>query len=459
MNDKTQQVPEKKAVGEITTAERKHIFSLPPEEALDAIIDSPYAAELTQSFPEEDLYLLIHEIGIDDSLQLLSMASDAQWTYLLDMETWEGDRPDTTALARWLNHLLNADPDRLVGRYFAEHLESFESYLFRNITVVVREKNQDPSEFGDAFFTLDDQYYIRLSDDPDMVASDEDFEKNRKTFLRQFLVRLAGYDHPRYQKILLEVASIIPAEAEEEAYRMRNVRLAEKGFLPFDEALGIYQPLNPGDLDRAEAKEGIGASGSDIPSTMLLSPVKMAQEGNVFTQALGLIATDRQMEQIQVELAGLSNQIISADRLKVTEREQLDNVVKKATGYIGLGLEECVSDTGKIDLHRAVALIQRFPLSHIFRIGYGLALKLKWRAEKWHKQSWTASQGLPLGFWDEQYVGVLGGLMIKKPLLYDNYRTGVLYREFATRDDIREVEDTLDEVIAFDDLFSRMTLP
>lgn len=459
MNDGNQQIPEKKAVGEITTAERRHIFSLSPEDALDAIIDSPHAAELVRSFPEEDFHLLIHEIGIEDSLQLLAMASDEQWTYLLDVETWEQDHPDTTALTRWLNHLLGADPDRLVGRYFTEHLESIELYLFRNIAVLVREEDQDPSEIDDAFFTMDDQFYIRVVDDPDVLESDEDFDKNRKIFLRQFLTRLAGYDYPRYQKILLEVASVIPAETEEEAYRMRNVRLAEKGFLPFDEALGIYQPLKPGDLNREAVKEGIGASEKDIPSTMLLSPVKIAEEGNVFTEALGLIATDRRLEQIQAELAGLSNQIISADRLKIREREQLDDVVKKATGYIGIGLEECVSGTGRIDLLRAVELIERFPLSHIFRIGYGRALRLKWRAEKWHAQSWTATQGLPLGFWGERCLGVLGGLLIKKPLFYDNYRTGVLYREFAARDDIGETESTLDEVIAFDDLLSRMVLP
>ena len=39
---------------------------------------------------------------------------------------------------------------------------------------------------------------------------------------------------------------VIPAEAEEEAFRQRNVRLAEKGLLPFEEAVGIYQPLPAG---------------------------------------------------------------------------------------------------------------------------------------------------------------------------------------------------------------------
>jgi len=44
--------------------------------------------------------------------------------------------------------------------------------------------------------------------------------------------------------VLLEATHVIPAETEEEELRWRNVRLAEKGFLAFDEAIGIYQRSN-----------------------------------------------------------------------------------------------------------------------------------------------------------------------------------------------------------------------
>ena len=47
---------------------------------------------------------------------------------------------------------------------------------------------------------------------------------------------------------------MIPAESEEEQFRLRNVRLGEKGFLPFHEAVGIYQPLRPEKLPSARKK-------------------------------------------------------------------------------------------------------------------------------------------------------------------------------------------------------------
>jgi hypothetical protein len=91
-------------------------------------------------------------------------------------------------------------------------------------------------------------------------------------------------------------------------------------------------------------------------------------------------------------------------------------------------------------------------------VGYGLALELKWRAEKWRKKSWFEKEGLLLSFWGEDWLGVLGGLLIKKPLFYDNYKTGVLYREFISMEDIKKTENALNEIIAFDELLSRMTI-
>jgi hypothetical protein len=53
---------------------------------------------------------------------------------------------------------------------------------------------------------------------------------------------------------------------------------------------------------------------------------------------------------------------------------------------------------------------------------------------------------------------VLGGLLLKKPLFYDNYKTGVLYREFASLKDIEAMEDIFNQVKAVDDLLSLMPI-
>jgi len=225
--------------------QRKKILSLPPEKALDAILDSPQPAALVHSCSEEDLYFLIHDIGPEDSLQLLSLASNRQWEYILDMETWERDRLEISSVTRWLYLLLKTDPNRLVQWTINEKSDLIEHYLFKTIEVRIRNHDQDPSDFGEDFFTYDDTFYVRFIKDPLVPEPDNSIHKtHQEEFLSQFLERLAGFDHSIYQNVLLESSGIIPAELEEEAYRLRNVRLGEKGFLPFDEAISIYQPLS-----------------------------------------------------------------------------------------------------------------------------------------------------------------------------------------------------------------------
>ena len=438
--------------------QRKEILSLPAEKALDRILDSPQPAAIVHSFPEEDFYFLINDIGLEDSLQLLSLASDKQWEYILDIEVWEKDRISINNVTKWLDLFLKADSQRFVRWFLNKKTDFIEFYLFKNIEVKIREHDQDPSIFGDDFFTLDDVFYIRFVDLPSGAESDSNFIKTRNEVLSKFIDRLAGYDHNIYQNVLIEAFSIIPSEYEEEAFRLRNVRLAEKGFLPFDEAIGIYQPLKPEVLSGQSAKFIAESSEGRLYIPVPHYSTGILKEDNLFTDSLKKIEKDDVLQQIQIELAGLANQIIVADQRVIKNKEDLDYIVKKTCGYISIGLKRLTEEGGNLDENRTVALIERFPLSKIFRVGYGLVLELKRRAEKWRKISWFEKKRLPLSFWGEGWIGVLGGLLIKRPLYYDNYKTGVLYREFYSIEDIKYAEKVLNEIIAFDSLLSYMAV-
>ena len=443
--------------------QRKKLLSLPPEEMLNSILNSTQSTALVHSFSEEDFYFLIHNIGIEDSHPLLYLASDKQWGYIIDLEAWEKDRIELASVTRWFDLLFNVDPNRFLKWSLDQNTEFMEFYLSKNIEVKIREHDQDPSELGDAFVTVDDMFYIRFLDKPTDVETDdnESYEtdkKHRDAFLLKYLKTLANNDYIAYQKVLLESIGVIPAESEEETYRLRNVRLAEKGFLPYEKAIGIYQPMKIHDFKIQENKFI-----TQDPDRKLFFPVPiyhtgLIEEENHFTIALKNIKSDVVLEQIQIEFAGLCNQIISADQKTIREKDELKIMVKKACGYLNIGLEKLTENDDKGNMEHFTALIQNHPLSSIFRLGFGLALELKWRAERWLKNSWFSSKGLLLGFWGEECMGVLGGLLIKKPLYYDNYKTGELYREFISVDDIKKTENILNEIISFDELFSLISI-
>ncbi|MEA3428305.1 MAG: DUF6178 family protein [Thermodesulfobacteriota bacterium] len=439
--------------------QRKEILSLPADKALDYILNAPNPYALVPSFPEEDLYFLVHDIGLEDSLSLLSLASGKQWEYMVDIEVWKKDRIEIRSVTKWLDLLFRADPDRFIKWFLDKKLEFIEFYLFKNIEVIIRKHDQDPSDFGKGFFTLDNTFYVRFRDYPFEVESDGQFQKIRNKFLTNFIHRVAAYNLITYQNVLLESSSVIPSELEEEDYRLRNVRLAEKGFLPFDEAIGIYQPLKAQDIDKQGKKYSLVGPDLGLHLPVPVYTAGMLQEHNLFTDALQTIKTEDVLLQIQSEFAGLANQIIAADQKNIRNRDELRNVVKKACGYISIGIERLTGADKTLDANQSAALIQKYMLSHVFRVGYTLCLELKWKAEKWRSKSWFAKNGLALSFWDEEWLGVLGGLLIKKPLFYDNYKTtSSLYREFSSVEDIREAEKVLNEVIAFDNLLSLMTI-
>ena len=184
----------------------------------------------------------------------------------------------------------------------------------------------------------------------------------------------------------------------------------------------------------------------------------MLSEDNHFTRALAAIDGADQLHYIQSEFANLCNQIIVADHKTIRERDQLREIVKKSCGYLSIGLERLCGKGEKLDPGRTAALIGRYPLQQIFRVGFGAALDLKWRAEKWLDTCWFAANGLRLTFWGENWLGVLGGLLIKKPLFYDNYKTGVLYREFASLEEVRTTEEIFNQIREVDDLLSLMSI-
>jgi len=440
-------------------SQRKEILALNPEKALARIFEAKHPAAIIHSFPETDLYFLINDIGISDAYEILALASDRQWEYILDIELWEKDRIDINSVTRWLDILFQAAPARFIKWAVEKMPEFIEYYLYKNIKVAIREHDEDPSDLGKDLVTVDDVFYIRITDDyytpveSDTETEEDDDREKRELFIKQMLEKIAEYDYGTYRNMLFETMTVLPAEMEEEFYRLRNVRLEEKGFLPFYEAVGVYAPLKPKALagrKKISKKRDQSVSLMPVP----LYPFGMLKEDNLFAMSIKRIEPAEILGNLQVEFAGLCNRIISADQRTIKSRDELKEIVKKACGYLSIGLERLAPEGEKPDISRTAALIEKYHLEHIFRTGFGLALEAKERAEKWLMKSWFRAQGLPLGFWGEEWTGVLGGLLIKKPLYFDNYKTGYIYREFLSLPDVTESRRTLEEIIAFDNLLS-----
>lgn len=432
--------------------QRRTALSMPPEKVVDFILNSRQPAALVHSISEIDLYLLMKDIGVEDSFEVLSLASNSQWEFFLDMAVWKRDRIEMGSLTRWLNLRFLADPERFIKWVLTEQTEFFELYLFKNIQLRVLEADEEPADIPDSFMTIDNALFYSFLPDSELMYPSEGEEadesgsnENRYSFITQFLEKLYSYDPIQYQNVMLETQSILAAEAEEEANRLRTVRLAEKGFLPFDEAIGVYQPLRPDSIPERIVSTKI-TKGFIHPSQAYASA--MMSHDSLFNRSLKALKNDDILAEIEAEFAFLANQLVVADQIKVESRTDIEKIVKKTIGYLTIGIERL--SKGQDDVSSHASVIRTKMLSGIFRVGFGAALELKTRAMKWVKESWFSSVKLPLSFWTEEWVGLIGGLLIKKPLFFDNYKTGSLYREFRSLDDIEKTGNILEQIIVMD---------
>ncbi|MDJ0882828.1 MAG: DUF6178 family protein [Desulfobacterales bacterium] len=435
-------------------AQRRQCLALPPEQALTHILEHSQPAALVHSFPEEDFYFLLQEIGPDDALPLVTLGSYRQLEFVLDQQVWDRDRIDFKSLFVWFERLIAADPTRMVRWLAAEKSNLVEYYLFNSIAIRMREHDQDPADFGPSFFSFDNFFYVRILDIPATEPLGEALQKQHRRLVRRILERLAEDDHVHYQRLLLAAMNVVPAEAEEEAYRLRNVRLAEKGFLPFEEAVGLYQPLRFDHFHQTAAR--FQSLVADENTRLPMAPLDLIASDQLFHQALRAIPPGEALDQIQSEFASLSNRITVADRLKPESRAALSVAVHKACGYLSIGLER-LEPTPPLAASAARNL-QAFTLEGLFRLGYSQAVVLKQEAENWVTASWFARAGLPLTFWGETGLGVLGGLLLKRPLFFDRDRQGHRYREFHCLDDIQATGAQLAQLRAIDRLLDQMPI-
>ena len=438
---------------------RREILSLPADKAMDRILSENHPLPLVHSFSEEDLFFLIHETGPEDSLPVLAMASSRQLNFILDQEVWDKDRIDIGAVSRWIGLMLEADPERFRKWLMHENTELLENFLRYTVELRIREHDEDPSDFGDDFFTFDNIFYHRIISGKNMESSGDDPENRPESDIpetaRRLLQEMIFEDHERYRNILLETAQLISAEAEEDAYRWRNVRLSEKGLLPMEEAVEIYQPITAEQLESIRIA-GKKAHKSRKPVVLFSESPFQLMHDTPLSDTLTLIEGKEGIDVLQQDFAALCNRIITADQARVKTREDLTAIVKKACGYIRIGLDNIAGmKSSRPEPHE---LILEYPISAVFKMGFGAALRIKWRAQKWVAKSWFKSRGLSLKFWGEKWVGVLGGVLIKKPLYFDNYKTGVLYREFQSIEEIRQTEKAVDDVISTDNLLSLLDI-
>ncbi len=415
---------------------------LPGNKILDQILGHKDSRKLVQALPCEDFFWLVKKVGEDDSLPLLELASVEQWQYLFDLEIWKKDRLDVAYTSLWMKRLQQADSIRLV-RWLLSDGESLAFYHFyKSIEVIEVNSDDEVYDIPEGFFSLDGVFFIRVID------------SQYRESIEHILRVMAEDDFNRYQALLLGLAGVSPAETEEGMYRLRNVRLAEHGFLPFEEAMSVYAPLNPETLKTDKQQELLDIlDDNEILDMVPVSPLSHVGAENMLTEAIGRINDPIFLDRIRLEFAGLCNQILSADGLMDQELDVLIRTCHRAGRYLNLAIERLCGR----DIVSAELLLRDHSLVSLFRVGFGLALKVKWEAERWLQGSWFYGQGLETDFWGDHWGGILTGLLDKRPTFYVVLQEEEHYKDFEWLSELGESLKVLRCLMVLDSLIEKLT--
>lgn len=416
-------------------------LSLSGDRLLKQILDGKNPEELVRRLSSDDFYWIVKKIGDEESLALLELASEEQWQHLLDLDVWDKDILSPVKSLAWFRLLADAAPERLTAWLLGEEREFMSLLLFRTAEVIIKDEGDDALPPAD-WFTLDGRFYIK--------ALEEEEQDNVEALLSM----LGKNDHALYQQLLFDLAAISPAEAEEELYRLRNVRIAEHGFLPFEEAIAVYAPLDPSALDTETMPLLPGKLMLEEEATFVPTlPRLQLQKESLLAQTFAAISDSLLFDRLSLEFADLANRLIVAGNYtEISSPEILAASCRQAGGYLNIILERMCGR----DINCAESLLRNHPLLTLFRTGYGLAAKLRRDAKRWLSESWFIRQGLKNDFWGSGWSESLNGLLMERPMFYEANAGAGLFRDFLTLDEIEDLSKKLTMMQSLDRMLSRL---
>jgi len=406
------------------------------------ILDLERPEVFVRGLSGEDFFWIVKRIGEDDCLPVLELASEEQWQYLLDLEIWDKDQLNPKETLLWFSRLAEADQERFSSWIITGECDLFSLLLLRTAQVVLKEKDE-----GDAlpppFFTFDGCFYVKA-----LRAEEQDI-------LEKLLRNLARTDYERYQALLHGLAGIIPAEAEEELYRLRNGRISEHGFLPFEEAVGIYAPLDPSALGDGPPPPLPGTVAyPECRHLIPLSPILIADERGLISRVLSRIDDSGVLDRIRQEFSDICNRIIAAEApARIGDSGVIARACGRAAAFLKLALNCVCADRADF----AEQIIRNHSIQTIFRVGFGFAAALNREASRWRRESWYVSRGWDNDFWGSPWGENLEGLLASRPRFFVGGGSGELYRDFETARDLDEARRRLRHVQALDALLARLS--
>jgi hypothetical protein len=327
---------------------------------IDALLSQDDAAGAIAQLAPSEIYELVHEVGFEDAADLIHLATPAQIQGCLDLDGWAKDELDLAPMKPWISALIDAGFEKLGEVWGALDSELRALVLQRQVKIYDVNLGEEPAEDneGPIMSTPDSFFMIELLGDDDS-----------QRLVQRLIEDLYRADADLARHTIMAARSEPPAELEENSYRWRSGRLADLGYVDFYDALDLFRPLEPGQVQIGEGSQ------DPVSDSEARLPIVVAEQviGRLFlARALAAIADPAEAERLEAGLMVLVNKVLAAGRAKPGQPEVVRRGALYATATLSLGLETLARG----DVERATQALGTVGLERMFRVGYTVTQKL-----------------------------------------------------------------------------------
>lgn len=339
--------------------QRRKLALLSSKGKLDALLSAENAAALIRSVPAEDLYFAIVDVGLADAVEVVQLASPAQFRAFVDLGGWKKDSVDAGAVLAWLRAARGEDPAAFLRKLTGLDLEVLELVLRTHVIVHSLEENPDVNPQRPTLETPEGKYLLEIT------AEDADFP-----IVREILSDLLAQNPFEAVRLLEAIRWEVPTELEEQAYQFRQARLGDLGFPPLEEAAALFSRVK-------------------LPPRPAVAPGLTGPERIDYLDAALRGLTPQERDALQDELRYLVNSALVAEGAEPGDGRAIRGVSERARDYLALGLEYLSGDPA-----RAADVVRDTPSRRIFQVGFSLTLELKHRADRLAKSPLARVRGV-----------------------------------------------------------------
>jgi len=345
-------------------------------------------AEFVPRLPPTAFVQIARGLREEDRLDLLlPHASPEQLTALLDLDGWSRDRIAVDKARAWLVAI--ADAYAAAGKPRGELrniIEDMDPEMWTMALLpgtAVYELDPDDVEQREQALAAVDELFSYETPDGGFIVAVPDNDLGHRVI--HVLERVYADDLQTGHRLSLSLRGAMPAQLEEDLLRWRSGRLADLGFVDWEEAMKLFRPL-----DAKSAREVAGAAASTAPiGGGEAPPVAFpSASAGLLRRVLGSLGAGEQGVRAR-EFALLVNELMSAQRSEPGDAKAQERAFHQAEATVSLGLEVLLAGLG-LPAHEVDAFlagrIAALGLRGMFRVGYGPLATLRKTALALHRE-------------------------------------------------------------------------